>query len=126
MAHMGCDITKPVFRVSHKARIKPVSSATEIGWKIEISPVTSLDTILFQKVNSQDADQSALMPRLICAFVVRKHGRPVFSHRDPYYFIVRICAILLVEILNIQSYENNKSKKYSRLVHWIKIGEMFV
>ena len=40
---MGLGVTKPVLRVSDKARIKPVSSATETSQKIEISPVGSLD-----------------------------------------------------------------------------------
>ena len=34
---------KPVFGVSDKARLKPVSSATETSWKNEISLVASLD-----------------------------------------------------------------------------------
>ena len=42
---LGLDTTKPVFRVSDKARLKPVSSTTETGWKIEISPVASLDIL---------------------------------------------------------------------------------
>ena len=33
---------KTVFVVSDRARFKPVSSATETSWKIEISPVASL------------------------------------------------------------------------------------
>ena len=40
---MGLVVTKPVFRVSDKVRLKPVSSATETSWKIGISLVASLD-----------------------------------------------------------------------------------
>ena len=40
---------KSVFKVSDKTRLKPVSSATETSWKIEISPVASLEMILFKK-----------------------------------------------------------------------------
>ena len=40
---------KPVFVVSDKARLKSVSSAKETSQKIEISPVASLDMILFKK-----------------------------------------------------------------------------
>ena len=44
---------KPVFGVPNKARLKPVSSASETSKKIEISLVASLDTctcmILFKK-----------------------------------------------------------------------------
>ena len=46
---MGLDTTKPVFGVSDKARLKPLSSATEIRLKIEISPVVRLDMILYKK-----------------------------------------------------------------------------
>ena len=65
---MGGDATKPVFGVSEKARLKPVFSATEID-KIEISLVASLDMIISK--------------RLVCAFVVRKPQRQVFSLRGP-------------------------------------------
>ena len=41
--------TKPVFGVSNKASFKPVSSATETSWKIEISLVASLDMIILDK-----------------------------------------------------------------------------
>ena len=40
---MGHNVTKPVFRVSDKERFKPVSSATEVSPKNEISLVASLD-----------------------------------------------------------------------------------
>ena len=46
---MGHDVTKPVFRVSDKARLKPVSSVTETSKKIENSLVASLDMILSKK-----------------------------------------------------------------------------
>ena len=39
--HMGVNATKPVFGVSDKARLKPVSSTTETDQKIEISLVAS-------------------------------------------------------------------------------------
>ena len=38
---MGLISTKPVFGVSDKARLNPISSATETSKKIEISPVAS-------------------------------------------------------------------------------------
>ena len=41
--------TKPVFGVSNKASFKPVSSATETSYKIEISLVASLDMIISKK-----------------------------------------------------------------------------
>ena len=47
--HMGRDATKPVFGVSDIARLKPVSSATETSYQIDISLVSSLDMILYNK-----------------------------------------------------------------------------
>ena len=35
-------------------------------------------------MNNKGADQTVWMHRLVCAFVVRKHRRQVFSHRGPY------------------------------------------
>ena len=47
--YLGLDATKPVFRVSDKARLKPVSSATETGKKIENSLEARIDMILSNK-----------------------------------------------------------------------------
>ena len=44
--YMGCVATKSVCGVSDKARLKPVSSATETRLKIEISLVVCLNMIL--------------------------------------------------------------------------------
>ena len=46
---MGLVTTKSVFGVSGKARLKPVSSATETIKKIEISLVASLDMLPSEK-----------------------------------------------------------------------------
>ena len=46
---MGLDATKPVFGVSDKVRLKPVSSATEANWNIEILHEASLDIIIYNK-----------------------------------------------------------------------------
>ena len=43
---MGLNVTKPVFGVSDKMRLKPVSSATETNKKIEFSVVANLDMIM--------------------------------------------------------------------------------
>ena len=43
---MGLEATKPVFGVSDKARLKPVSSATETNYKLENLLVASLNVIL--------------------------------------------------------------------------------
>ena len=47
--NMGLDTRKPVFRVSDKVRLKPVSSATETSDKIENLLVPILDMILSNK-----------------------------------------------------------------------------
>ena len=46
---LGLVATKPVFGVSDKAGLKPVYSVTETGWKIESSPVASLNMLLSEK-----------------------------------------------------------------------------
>ena len=46
---MGFDVTKPVFGLSDKARLKPISSGTETSYKNENSLVASLDVILSNK-----------------------------------------------------------------------------
>ena len=46
LLYLGINTTKPVFWVSDKARLKPVSWATETSWKIENLLVASLDMIL--------------------------------------------------------------------------------
>ena len=40
-------VTKPVFRVSDKARLKPVSSSIETSLNIEISLEASLDMMVY-------------------------------------------------------------------------------
>ena len=48
-AHMGLDVRKPVFWGSAKVRLKPVSSATDNSYEIEISLGASLDMVLSKK-----------------------------------------------------------------------------
>ena len=70
---MSIDATKPVFRVSDKIIPKQAFSATETRQNSEISVGASFNMILFNiKVNSKDADQTARMRKLVCAFVVRR------------------------------------------------------
>ena len=47
--YMGLVMTKSVFVISDKARLKPVSSASETSYEIEISPLASLYMILSKK-----------------------------------------------------------------------------
>ena len=67
---MGLNARKPVFRVSEKARLKPVSSAIETSWNSDILPETRYDT--FQKANNKGTDQTAWMPSLVCPCVIPK------------------------------------------------------
>ena len=60
-------MTKPVFGVSVKAKLKSVSSAIEKSWKIERSRYGTL-----QKVNNKGAEQPAQIHRLVRVFVVHK------------------------------------------------------
>ena len=50
--------------------------------------------IAFQKAKDKGADQSSRMGRLVCAFVVRKPRRQVFSCCDPSHKIVILWNML--------------------------------
>ena len=76
-------VTKPVVRVSDKARLKPFSSATETSWNIEIMLVASLDMILS---NTPITKALISMHRLVCTFVVHKPPKTGFLVSRP------ICA----------------------------------
>ena len=75
---------KPVFRVSDKARLKPVSSATETSKKIEILFVASLDMIIS---NKRITKAQIRLCRVVCTFVVRKHPKAGFLASRPNYLI---------------------------------------
>ena len=45
---MGLVARKPAFGVSDNAILKPVCSATETSYKNEITPVASLDMVLYK------------------------------------------------------------------------------
>ena len=82
--NLGLDATKPVFGVSEKVRLKPVFSATETSWKIEISLLASLDMILSNKRITK-----ALIRLRGCAgwsapLLLATHRRQVFSRRGLY------------------------------------------
>ena len=47
--YLGCVATTPVFRVNDEGSFKAVSSATETSYKIEISHIGSLHTVLSKK-----------------------------------------------------------------------------
>ena len=74
---MGLSKTKPVFGVSEKARLKPLSSATENF------ACTKFRYDTFQYANNKGADQSKQMRRLVCTFVVRKPPKTGFLASRP-------------------------------------------
>ena len=69
---MGFDGTKPVFGLSDKARLKPISSGIETSYKTKISTCSKFRYNIFQLKNNKGSDQTAWMRWLVCAFVVRK------------------------------------------------------
>ena len=80
---IGPRATKPVFGISNKVRLKPVSSATETSYTIEISPVASLDMI-----HSKTRILKALISLRGCAgwtapLLFANLRRQVFSRRGP-------------------------------------------
>ena len=46
--HLVLFVTKPIFGVSEKARLKPISSATDTSYKTEISHVANFDIVLYK------------------------------------------------------------------------------
>ena len=84
---------KHVFGVSDKVSFKPVSTATEISLKIEISPKASLHKKKNQKANNNGADQTAQMRRLVCAFVVCKPLKTGFLRRCLYYALLALARV---------------------------------
>ena len=78
--YLGIDARKPVFGIPDQVRLKPVYSPTETSWNIQILLVASLDMILS---NKQITKVLIRLCRLICAFVVGKPLRQIFSRRGP-------------------------------------------
>ena len=81
---MGLDATKTVFGVFEKARLKPVSSATQTIKNFEISLVASIDMILSKKGRTK-----ALIRLCVCAgwsapVLFANLRRQVFSRRGSY------------------------------------------
>ena len=74
--YVGLNVTKPVFHVSDKARLKPVSLALETSQKIEISPVASVDILSNRGITKVPI-------RLVCAFVVHEPPKTGFYVSRP-------------------------------------------
>ena len=94
MFQLGTVARKPVFGVSDKASFKPVSSATETSWKIEISPVASFHMILFKKRITK-----ALIRLRGCAgwsapVLFASTQRQVFSRQGPIGYVLKCISHL--------------------------------
>ena len=85
---MGLDVTKAVFGVSYKERLKPVCSATETCSKFRYNT--------FQQANYKGADQTAplLFPNPHLPQKNNKKTKQVFLHRGHY---VRLCTLCSIE-----------------------------
>ena len=75
---------KPVFRGSEKVRFKLTCSATETGYKIEISLVESLDIILFNKHITKALTRLCGCACWSAPALFTNPRRQVFSCRGPY------------------------------------------
>ena len=82
---MGLDARKPVFRVSNKARLKQISSASETSYKTEITIVASLDMIVSNKGITAPLLFANPKDRLLIL-------RPIFRH------IGHACYLLLQSV----------------------------
>ena len=91
---MCLNARKPVFRVSEKARLKPVSSAIETSENSEKSLVASLDMILSKKRITK-----ALIRLRGCAgwsvpVLFTNPQRQVFSRQGPYKScLIWVCSV---------------------------------
>ena len=75
---------KPAFVVSDKARLKPVSSAIETSWKIEILLVASLDMILSNKRITKELIRLHGCAGWSAPVLFPNHRRQVISRRGPF------------------------------------------
>ena len=78
--YLGLNMTKPVFGVSDKGRLKQVTSATETSYKIEILFVASLNMI---PSKNKGADQSAQAGLHLCC--LRTPNTGFLASRYIYY-----------------------------------------
>ena len=81
---MGLDARKPVFGVSDKVGLNPVSSATDTSWKIKILLVASLDMILSNKQITKGLIRLHGCAGWSTTLLFPNHQRQVFSRRGPY------------------------------------------
>ena len=99
---MGLVATKPVFGASDKARLNPVSTATETSSKIESSLVASLDMVL-----SKQRITKALIRLRGCAgwsspLLFANLRRQVCSRRGPNYMSYFQVFLKIISYQNCQ------------------------
>ena len=78
---------KPVFGVSDQVRHKPGCTATEDGWRLEIS-ILKVEGLYFLCGENKGADQLAVTAQLICVFVFA-YAKSLFSHKEAHIRIER-------------------------------------
>ena len=88
--HLCLDARKPVIQVYDKVGLKPVSSATETSWKIEIWLEASLDIVLSNKRITK-----VLIRLPGCAgwsrpVLFANPGRQVFLRQGPFTSILHV------------------------------------
>ena len=88
---MGLKAWKPVLGISDQVRLEPVYSATENSLITVTLHVANLAIITIQRATNKGADQTAWMPRLVCAFVVCMQQSGFLAPRPKY-----ICATKMV------------------------------
>ena len=89
---MGLNATKPVFGVSEKARLKPVSAATETSSINEISLVASLDIILSNKQITKSLIRLRRCTGWSAPLLFATNRRQVFSRRGPDEIYSKTCV----------------------------------
>ena len=76
---MGFDVRKLAFGVFDQVRLKPVCSASETSYNIEIAHLTDLPKLYFQRVNNKCADQIAWIQSGPLLFACNKVGFSPFK-----------------------------------------------
>ena len=91
---MGLDATKPVFGVSEKLRLKPVSSATENSYKLKIALVASLDMILSNKRITKALISLREWSGWSEPLLFTNPGRQVFSRGGQYVLMKKVWFLI--------------------------------
>ena len=84
LEHLGLAMRKPVFGISDKARLKPVSSATETSQKVEISLEANLDMILSYKPITKALNRLSVCAGWSAPLLFATLRRQVFLRRGPF------------------------------------------